>query len=167
MIPGASDSATLRAARSALDRGLAGLLGHAPPLTATVTAGGAVLVITHKNTPPLPTLRLGLQHIGRDGYIIRTLKLHGHATIVVAERDDVGTLCGAVRYLRRLQTRQPVAHLNLASNPKIRCRILDSWNNLNGTVERGDAGDPICKWDEPPESLAPRSTDFARAPRSA
>ena len=42
-------------------------------------------------------------------------------------------------------------------------RILNHWDNLNGTVERGYAGRSIWKWDELPAKLSPRYEAYARA----
>ena len=51
----------------------------------------------------------------------------------------------------------------LASSPRIQYRMLNHWDNPNGTVERGYAGSSIWKWYELPDSLDPRYTDYARA----
>ncbi len=165
--PGASGapalSATLRAARSELLRGLSGLLGRPPRLKRTVTGDGAILFGTPRSSALIRTLPLHLARTGDQGYLIRTLQVHGHRTIVIAARRDIGVLYGVFAFLRLLQTRRPVDHLDILSRPKIRRRVLDFWDNLDGTVERGYAGDSIWKWDELPEYLSPRYTDFARA----
>lgn len=156
-------SATLRAARSELLRGLSGLLGRAPRLTRTVTSNGAILLGTPRSSALIRELPLDLARAGTQGYIIRTLRVHGHRTTVIAARSDIGVLYGAFAFLRLLETRRPIGHLDIASRPKIRRRILDFWDNLDGTVERGYAGSSIWKWAELPEHLSPRYTDFARA----
>lgn len=40
-------------------------------------------------------------------------------------------------------------------------RILNHWDNLDGTVERGYAGKSIWKWEELPEVVSPRYAEYA------
>src|SRR5205823_7060599 len=46
--------------------------------------------------------------------------------------------------------------------PRVRRRLLDQWDNLDGTVERGYAGRSLWDWSRLPE-LLPRYRDYARA----
>ncbi len=163
LVPGGRLSPTLRAARSELERGLSGMLGKRLPSARTVTADGAIVFGTPRSSPLIRALPLGLARVGSQGYVIRTLTVQGHRTTVIAGNSDIGVLYGAFRFLRRIQTRRPIRTLAIASRPKIRHRVLDFWDNLDGTVERGFAGDSIWKWDELPQYLSPRYTDFARA----
>ena len=45
----------------------------------------------------------------------------------------------------------------------LRLRILDHWDNLDGSIERGYAGSSLWRWDELPDRLDRRYTDYARA----
>jgi alpha-glucuronidase len=156
-------SPTLRAARAELLRGLTGLLGSAPPSAARVTRDGAILFGTPASSPLVRSLPLALERVGDEGYIIRTLSIGGHRATVIAGNTDIGVLYGAFRFLRLLQTRAIIEHLDIASGPKISRRVLDHWDNLDGSVERGYAGDSLWKWDSLPRHLSARYTDYARA----
>ncbi|MGH8181063.1 MAG: alpha-glucuronidase family glycosyl hydrolase, partial [Steroidobacteraceae bacterium] len=160
---GTDASATLHAAQAELLRGLTGLLGRAPPRAADVTQDGAILFGTPSSSVLVKSLALDLRQAGTEGYIIRTVTLQGHRATVIAANTDLGVLYGAFGFLRLLQTREPIAHLDIATSPRIRRRVLDHWDNLNGTVERGYAGDSIWKWETLPQYLSPRYTDYARA----
>ena len=70
---------------------------------------------------------------------------------------------GAFHFLRLLQTAQSIAHLDLREAPHIKLRVLNHWDNLDGHVERGYAGDSIWDWQKLPDYLDPRYTDYARA----
>src|SRR5262249_25519156 len=61
------------------------------------------------------------------------------------------------------QTHQPLAHLDLTSVPKVQRRMLNHWDNLNGTIERGYAGRSLWQWSELPGKIDPRYRDYARA----
>lgn len=45
--------------------------------------------------------------------------------------------------------------------PYFERRILNHWDNLDGTVERGYAGRSLWKWDELPETVSPRYAEYA------
>ena len=49
------------------------------------------------------------------------------------------------------------------SAPRLRYRLLDHWDNLNRTVERGYAGFSLWDWQKLPDYLDPRYRDYARA----
>ena len=163
LVPPKRRSPTLRAAQAELERGLTGMLGQPLPVTHSVTTAGAIVIGTPRSSALIRALALGLRRVGPEGYVIRTLRVHGRRATVIAGNSDIGVLYGAFRFLRRIQTRRPIGKLALASRPKIRHRVLDFWDNLDGSVERGYAGDSIWKWDELPQYLSPRYTDFARA----
>jgi alpha-glucuronidase len=162
-VAAAALSPTLRAARRELLRGLTGMLGAAPPAADAVTRDGAIVFGTPQSSALVRGLRIGLRQVGTQGYVIRTLTLDGHRATVIAANTDIGVLYGTFRFLRLLQTREPVAHLDIAARPKIRRRVLDHWDNLNGTVERGYAGGSLWQWQSLPRHLSPRYTDYARA----
>ena len=154
---------TRRAARSELQRGLHGLLDRDIPLVDTVTRDGAVIVGTPVSSALIARLSPDTQHLGKEGYLIRSVVVNGHAATVIAARDDIGALYGAFHFLRLVQTGQPIAHLDLHEAPRLKLRVLDHWDYLNGQVERGYAGASIWDWWKLPDWRAPRYTDYARA----
>jgi alpha-glucuronidase len=159
--PGASG--TLRSARLELARALAGLLGAAPASSDRPTRDGAIVLGTPASSALVASLHLDLHTAGDEGYLIRGMTIDGHRAIVIAANQDVGVLYGAFHFLRLLQTRQPVDHLDLIDAPRLQHRILDHWDNLNGSVERGYAGASIWDWHKLPDYISPRYSDYARA----
>ena len=95
--------------------------------------------------------------------MIRSATVNRHAAIVIASRGEVGALYGAFHLLRLMQTEQPVAALDLTERPRIQRRLLDHWDNLDGTIERGYAGRSLWKWEELPGRVDTRVHDYARA----
>jgi alpha-glucuronidase len=166
----AQDTPTVRAADAEIRRGLEGMTGHAPR-TASSPAAGSVILARADALPPafaaqLPAdLRQRLAGLGREAYVVTRLRLHGAPATLIAGGGDPGLLYGSFAWLRALQTgaassldRQP-----LASSPKLPLRVLDHWDNLDRTVERGYAGESIWNWWELPGIVDPRYTDYARA----
>ena len=156
-------SPTLEIAQTELARGLAGMLGAAPPSAPAPSRDGSVILGTPRSLPLLAQLPLELDRLDSEGYVIRTLILEHRHSIVIAAREDVGVLYGTFHFLRLLQTRQPLDRLDIVSAPHLRHRILDHWDNLDRTVERGYAGESIWDWHKLPDYLDRRYTDYARA----
>jgi len=156
-------SPTLDIVQSELSRGLGGLLGVTAPIASHPTHDGAVIFGTPQSSPVIAHLALDLRSLGTEGYVIRSLTAEGHPVTVIAANQDVGVLYGAFQFLRLLQTEQPLEHLDIASAPRIQRRILDHWDNLDRTVERGYAGESIWDWHKLPDYLDPRYADYARA----
>jgi alpha-glucuronidase len=158
-------SPTRRAARNELVTGLRGLLGREVPVAVEPGRAGALIVGTPASSPAIAGLGLDaeLRGLGPEGYLIRAVRVAGRPAIVVAAGEDVGVLYGAFALLRHLQTHQPLAGLSVASAPRVRHRVLNHWDNLNRTVERGYAGFSLWDWQKLPHYLDPRYTDYARA----
>jgi len=161
-------SPTLRAARDELTRGLPGLLGAAVPLAGSVSRDGTLLLGTSAGAPDIAALPLAaeLRTVGAEGYVIRATRLGGRRVIVVAANRDIGVLYGAFHLLRLLETHASLEGLSVTSAPRIRLRMLDHWDNLDRSVERGYAGASLWAWDSLPAHLSPRYTDYARASAS-
>jgi alpha-glucuronidase len=161
-------SPTLRAARAELARGLRGLLGAPVPAARTVSRDGTLLLGTPTSAPDVAALPLAaeLGRVGDEGYVLRATRLEGRRVIVVAANRDIGVLYGAFHLLRLLQTHQSLEGLDLVGAPRVRLRMLDHWDNLDRTVERGYAGASLWAWDSLPDHLSPRYQDYARADAS-
>ena len=159
------DSPTLHVARDELATGLQGLLGRTIPIDENFRVDGSVIVGTPSSSRTIATLPLvaELARTGREGFIIRSVKVAGKRAIVVAGNTDVGALYGVFRLLRQLQTNASIAELSIMDAPRIQLRMLDHWDNLDRTVERGYAGQSLWEWERLPDSLSPRYRDYARA----
>lgn len=82
----------------------------------------------------------------------REVKLYG--------ADDLGVLYGAYALLRNPQLGKDCCHYD---SPAYGLRILNHWDNLDGTIERGYAGHSLWQWDELPATVSPRYEEYARA----
>jgi alpha-glucuronidase len=158
-------SPTIAAAAGELQRGLAGLLGRPVPFGRQV-ADGAILLGTPSSSPLIRGLNLPLQGLGREGFLLRSVTLDGRHVTLIAANEDVGLLYGAFRLLRLIQTRQPIAALDLSDAPHVQLRMLDHWDNLDRHVVRGYAGLSLWDWQTLPRFRDPRYTDYARADAS-
>jgi alpha-glucuronidase len=158
-------SPTLGVVRDELSAGLRGLLGRAIGVAKAPTADGVVLAGTPFGSATIKALPFAdeLIPLGDDGYLIWTTALEGKRAIVIAANRDVGVLYGAFHFLRLLQTRQPLHELRVVSTPRLQLRVLDHWDNLDRSVERGYAGESLWDWERLPATVSPRYRDYARA----
>ena len=89
-----------------------------------------------------------------DAYAIKS---EGGKTVITAA-NDAGLLYGAFHLLRLQQTGQATTGLDIREQPAYDLRILNHWDNPNGTVERGFAGHSIFLNPDPE-----RMKQYARA----
>lgn len=164
-IASSATTPALAIAQQELTNGLARLLGVAVPLADRVDRPGALVIGTPAHSPLIAVLSLesDLKPVGDEGYIIRSAFFQGYPCTVIAATTDIGVLYGTFHFLRLVQTHQPVHDLHLVSVPRIRLRMLNHWDNLDGTIERGYAGFSLWDWHKLPDYLSPRYTDYARA----
>jgi alpha-glucuronidase len=159
----AGQSPTLEVVRRELRLALPSMLGRPVPDAAAPAKGTLVL-----GTPQQPLIAgLGLQDklaaLGPEGYLIETRQVKGKPATVIAANTDIGLLYGTFHFLRLLQTHQDISRLALSSSPKVQHRLLNHWDNLDRTVERGYAGFSLWDWHKLPDYIDQRYLDYARA----
>jgi alpha-glucuronidase len=161
-----SNSLTLEVAKQELLNDLSGLLDK--KFIDQKTVGDKFIVA---GTPLTSTiiktfLSPGNFNLGKEGFAIGTKNIDGKNLILIAANSDVGVLYGVFEFLRLLQTHQSIKKISTVSIPKIQNRILDHWDNLNRTIERGYAGISIWNWHLLPGYIDKRYIDYARADAS-
>ncbi|MGK3992703.1 alpha-glucuronidase family glycosyl hydrolase [Sorangium sp. So ce1024] len=159
-----ASGATLDIAEAELVKGLSGLTGAAVETGAAVDGPGSVVIgtATADIIKDLP-LAARLADLGPEGYLVETADVGGQSVIAVAGNTEVGVLYGTFALLRHLQSHRTLAGLSLTGKPRIQRRILNHWDNLDRSVERGYAGRSIWDWNALPGTLSPRYKDYARA----
>lgn len=81
--------------------------------------------------------------------------------VQILATTDAGALYGVYELLRMQQSDGIIK--DKVSNPSYQFRILNHWDNLNGTIERGYAGKSLWKWEELPDKVSDRYQAYARA----
>lgn len=149
--PGSSP--TISVAKAELKNALRGLLQKDIPETKLATAKSLQIIKTSESKYKQA------DSLGKEGFAIYAEK----GSIIITANSDIGCLYGVFHFLRLLQTEQTLANLRIVSVPKIQNRILNHWDNLNRTVERGYAGMSIWNWHTLPAYIDQRYIDYARA----
>jgi alpha-glucuronidase len=154
------NSPTMTVARNELQVAFTGLIG-----LSTNSSGNSniVNVVSLASGSPINVndIKEKLKNTKPDGFVIFTSSKD--RSIIIASATDVGALYGTFHFLRLLQTNQTIINLAIESSPKINVRILNHWDNLDRTIERGYAGFSLWDWQKLPEYIDPRYIDYARA----
>jgi alpha-glucuronidase len=156
---------TCRIIQDELNRGLSGLLGKEIPVIKINPKNGSIIIGTPENSAIIKKLIDSgtLKSLGSEGFTIKSANADGNDTIIIAANEDIGLLYGSFHFLRLIQNQSSLKNINIISKPKIQYRLLNHWDNLNGTVERGYAGKSLWKWEQLPETIDPRYIDYAKA----
>ena len=62
-----------------------------------------------------------------------------------------------------MQMHKTLIDIDVVDSPKIQLRMLNHWDNLDRSVERGYAGFSLWNWQKLPEHIDQRYIDYARA----
>jgi len=104
-----------------------------------------------------------LNQLDDEGFIIVNKIINTKKCIIITGNTDVAVLYGTFHFLRMIQTGQSLSSLQVVSAPHVKLRMLNHWDNLDRTVERGYAGSSIWNWHTLPGYIDPRYIDYARA----
>ncbi|MDR1610506.1 MAG: alpha-glucuronidase, partial [Candidatus Symbiothrix sp.] len=107
------------------------------------------LIISAKNNPE-----------NEEGYSISGNR---QKSVIIKSLSSEGLLYGAFHLLRLQQTGDDEGELNISESPAFNLRILNHWDNIDGSIERGYAGKSLWDWEDLPEKISPRYTEYARA----
>ncbi len=156
------DSVVIRSAREELIRGLRGMLGRTLRVEAGLPKEAAFILGT------LPAVRAALPAIGTppglvdDGFWLRTVSAGGVRNIVIAAPNDRGVLYGVFAFLRKVGLHEAVDKLDERQAPYAPVRWTNEWNNLDGSIERGYAGNSIFFEGDNVRADLSRVRDYAR-----
>lgn len=97
------------------------------------------------------------KNLGNEGFRVYRDK----KGLVLSANNDLGLLYGSYALLRDNAAGKSIALRE--EIPAYNVRVLNHWDNLDGTIERGYSGHSIWNWDELPDVVSPRYREYARA----
>ncbi|QHW34987.1 alpha-glucuronidase [Paenibacillus rhizovicinus] len=175
------DDLCIRTAAAELAQGLTRLTGRTPscrtqaPGSASSTAAGSAASISAAASASAGrSVRLGTfegsadvresfseaerASVAEEGFRIRA----DERSLVIAGTTGKGVLYGAFHFLRLVQTGTPLDGLDVLHNPANGLRMIDQWDNIDGSIERGYAGRSIFYRDNEITEDMTRIRDYAR-----
>ena len=81
--------------------------------------------------------------------------------IYITGVSEQGILYGVFEFLREIRCKKPLKAMNKMENPANTLRILNHWDNIDGSIERGYAGNSIF-FDKRQVLINERTIDYAR-----
>lgn len=159
------NGSTLDAARSELVRGVQGMLAvelqPAPKLESdpaiVLGTAGAVQKVLKDSDVSFPT-----ESFDDEDFQVRWLNVGGKRSLFVVGGSDRGALYGVFALLQTLALEKPIKSLDLRGSPYAPIRILNHWDNLDGSIERGYAGKSIFWENDHVVKDVSRLRDYAR-----
>lgn len=98
----------------------------------------------------------------KAGYMIRYSSQQSHGNLSLVGGSDTAVLYGVFHLLRLLGAGKPVNELNAEESPAMSLRMINQWDNADGSVERGYAGQSIFYQNGEITSDFNRMNDYAR-----
>ena len=159
------ENPTYEAIRNELNLASQSMLKKAPTYTKERLQNTKLWIGTREQLSQVLSLtkQTEIKALGTDGYWRGTVELDGKSFYAIVGNQPVGTLYGLYNWLNSIQSNTFDKETELADSPKIKLRMLNHWDNLDRTVERGYAGFSIWDWHRLPGYIDPRYIDYARA----
>lgn len=159
------NSETIKIAVKELKTGFLEMLGNVPEIKSDLKGENNLIIGSQSNlnSEIRKELQSDFNRINEEGFIIKSISIQNKKQIIITGKTDVAVLYGVFNFLSILQTNKSVKNVNIADSPKTNIRILNHWDNLDRTVERGYAGFSLWNWQKLPDFIDQRYIDYARA----
>lgn len=152
------DSLILKSAKKELLSAISSMVGMEPASAEPMQAN---LVLATKDS--LGDLAdVDFDQLNDDGYVIKTVTSKEEKQIFLVGKRDSGVLYAVFHLLRLMQSRNNLQQLDIVENPKNQLRMLNQWDNMDGSIERGYAGNSIFYSDNQFSNELNRIEDYAR-----
>ncbi|GAF04873.1 alpha-glucuronidase family glycosyl hydrolase [Saccharicrinis fermentans] len=156
------EGTTFDLAKKELVSGLEGLFDCTINYQNEVQPGNIVIALKNSGFVDAAISNTEMTSLGEEGFIIKYIA--SKKLILLTGNTEVSVLYAVYHYLRLLQTSKiNLSSLNIIEVPSYQKRVLNHWDNLDGSVERGYAGRSIWKWDDLPNVLSKRYISYAKA----
>ncbi|WP_081739888.1 alpha-glucuronidase family glycosyl hydrolase [Paenibacillus sp. JCM 10914] len=103
-----------------------------------------------------------LESLGDEGYSLKRLTRGEQDILYIVGYSDKGLLHGTFHLLRLLQSGDSISSLDVTERPRNRLRMMNHWDNMDGSIERGYAGKSIFFQDNGFVEEDGRIRDYAR-----
>lgn len=159
------DTTTGGVIRDELVRAGSGMTRTVPVFNEKFQRKTSLVIVSGADKLPAPFSHLSarLAALGEEGFLLHYEGDRAKNTLLLAANTPVGALYGMFHLLRQLQMQTDPEKVATTQSPSIQHRLLNHWDNLDRTVERGYAGFSIWDWHRLPGYIDQRYIDYARA----
>lgn len=99
-------------------------------------------------------------NLNEEGYLLKTTE--DNKQVLLIGKTERGALYAAFHFLRILQQEEPLIGLEIKEAPRNQLRMMNQWDNMNGSIERGYSGKSIFFNDNDFNEDLSRVKDYAR-----
>ncbi|SFR82920.1 alpha-glucuronidase family glycosyl hydrolase [Maribacter stanieri] len=155
----------IKNAKRELSLALPQMLGTQVTYESSITSETTLIIDVFNNLPEDLKLAVkkNIENINKEGFIIQSISRNNTPLTIITSKEEIGLLYGTFRFLREMQMHENISAKTIVDSPKIQLRMLNHWDNLDRSVERGYAGFSLWNWQKLPEYIDQRYIDYARA----
>ncbi|GAA4835353.1 alpha-glucuronidase family glycosyl hydrolase [Paenibacillus vulneris] len=167
IIPAEAGEGPLQAAVQELAEAIGSISGEALQVTERIPGSGRFLAIGVYGGSALVNAAVSqdeTENVSDECYWIRTVRSAdaSYEYVVLAGLSEKGALYAAFHFIRLLQTGERFDALDIREAPVNRLRMLNHWDNIDGSIERGYSGRSIFFNNDAVLSDSGRIRDYAR-----
>ena len=155
------NSATGDVIKEEIEKSFKGLLNIDPKFDNKTP--NLIISTLDKLDPSLKKKLSKTSNINDEGYVIQHISEKGESKIILSAKTEKGLLYGVFNFIKQIQLHKDLSKLAIVDSPKIQKRVLNHWDNLDRSVERGYAGFSVWDWYLLPELIKQEYIDYARA----
>lgn len=164
ILPLEAGEGPLNSAAQELMRGIGSMLGSEPSVTKEASGRRFIVAGPIGSSSLIDEAVDPAEAAGatEESYWLRNVRTADREYILVAGKTETGVLYAAFHFLRLLRSGSPISALNVAERPKYGLRMINHWDNMDGTVERGYAGSSIFFKENAVLPVPEQLRDYAR-----
>ncbi|PYG85846.1 alpha-glucuronidase [Ruminiclostridium sufflavum DSM 19573] len=158
------DSDVINTALDELKNGIHGLLDINPIISVEPVMKAYLSIGTFSENDTLDALleTEEKEETGEEGFIIKLAETDEESILIIAGKTEKGLLYGVFSFIRAIQTQNNLENIFGIEKPANQLRILNHWDNLDGSIERGYAGKSIFFNNNKVIRKSDRIRDYAR-----
>ncbi len=154
------DSLVIDSAKKELQAGISSMLGVQPGVIKGAMSSAGIFLGTKDSVDS--SVDIDFNQLNDDGYVIKCLTVDQQNRVYLIGKNNVGALYASFHFLRLMQSREDLREISIVESPKNQMRMINHWDNMDGSIERGYAGRSIFYEDNKLTLDIDRITDYAR-----
>lgn len=160
----AAQTPVINCAITELCRGIGGMLGI-KPFVSSAPSGTSFIVVGLLGEDEYINKVVQIDEkdrIHEDGYLIKTAEIDDKNYLIITAKTEKGILYGTFCLLRYMQMETEIDSIHKLEIPYNKIRMINHWDNIDGSVERGYAGRSIFYYNNKVTDDLNRIKDYAR-----
>lgn len=155
------NSLIINSATEELSHGITSMYGVQPKVDSNSNEESNIYLLTETTKNDFPS-SIDISGLNEEGYIIKTEQSGSNKNIYIVGKTDRGVLYGSFHFLRLIQMNESLIDLAIKKSPVNQLRMINQWDNMDGSIERGYSGRSIFYENYSFSANLTRIKDYAR-----